>query len=136
MRTLYTAGPVVIALVGILAYGLAVTKAQAQDKGGQELYGHFELVEDWPLWFDDAAHAGWTWGSAGGVFAESPDRIWIAQRGELPLPENTESGTPYGATDRGNSTGNSDGFNARCGPTDKRGWERRWHLQDETPRGT
>ena len=48
MRTLNPAGPVVIALVGILAYGLAVTKAQAQDKGGQELYGHFELVEDWP----------------------------------------------------------------------------------------
>ena len=126
MRTLHITGAVV-ALVEMLTVGASTTAAQPLEKGGQELYGHFELVEDWPHWFDSADHAGWTWGSAGGVFAESPDRIWIAQRGELPLPEGAEPGTPYGATDRGNSTGNSDGFNARCGPTTERGWERRWH---------
>ena len=32
------------------------------------------------------SHAGWTWGSFGGVYAENPDRIWVAMRGELPLP--------------------------------------------------
>ena len=58
--------------------GKPVTTTQNQEKGGQELFGHFEVVEEWPLWFDDADHAEWTWGSAGGVFAESPDRIWIA----------------------------------------------------------
>jgi hypothetical protein len=39
-------------------------------------------------------HDGWTWGSVGAVFAESPDRIWIAQRGELPLPAGAKPWTP------------------------------------------
>ena len=107
--------------------GPTVASVPSQEKGGQELDGHFEPVESWPQWFPDADHAAWTWGSAGGVFAESPDRTWIAQRGELPLPEGAEPGTPYGATGRGNSTGNSDGFSVRCGETRTRGWERRWH---------
>ena len=105
----------------------AVDTGLAREKGGQELYGHFEPVEGWPQWFPDADHAAWTWGSSGGVYAESPDRIWLAQRGELPLPPGEEPGTPYGATDRGRSTGNTDGLNARCESTSSRGWERRWH---------
>jgi len=28
---------------------------------------------------------------------------------------------------RGNATGNTDGLSATCEPTEKRGWERRWH---------
>ena len=141
MRVFRHLRPVVVAVAGILALSvtacepiedraataLAPAAMPSQEQGGQELFGHFEPVEDWPQWFDDADHAEWTWGSAGGVFAETPDRIWIAQRGELPLPEGATPGTPYGATNRGNSTGNSDGFNARCGETRTRGWERRWH---------
>ena len=30
---------------------------------------------------------GYIWGSQGGVFAESPDRVYFASRGELKLPE-------------------------------------------------
>ena len=141
MRVFRHLRPVVVAVAGILALSvtacepiedraataLAPAAMPSQEQGGQELFGHFEPVEDWPQWFDDADHAEWTWGSAGGVFAETPDRIWIAQRGELPLPEGATPGTPYGATNRGNSTGNSDGFNAWCGETRTRGWERRWH---------
>src|SRR5204863_5056273 len=64
--------------------------AAAQEKGGQEEFGPYELVENWPQPLPDEAdsikHNGWTWGSVGAVYAETPDRIWIAQRGELPLP--------------------------------------------------
>src|SRR5215211_1902426 len=89
--------------------------------------GPYKVVEGWPKPLPDTRHShdGWTWGSFGGVYAESPDRIWIAMRGELPLPEGAEPWTPYAALNpsRGNSTGNSDGLSATCQPDKKRGWE-------------
>ena len=53
-------------------------------------------------------HAGWTWGSVGAVYAETPNRIWIAMRGELPLPAGAKPWTPYALLNprRGNATGN------------------------------
>jgi hypothetical protein len=103
------------------------------EKGGQEEFGPYEFVDNWPQPLEDAGdgvkHAGWTWGSVGAVYAETPDRIWIAQRGELPLPKGAKPWTPYGLLNptRGNATGNGDGLTATCDPTDKRGWERRYH---------
>ena len=32
-------------------------------------------------------HDNWTWGAVEGIFAESPNRVFIAQRGELPAAE-------------------------------------------------
>ena len=71
--------------------GESATAATAPaERGGQEEFGPYELVEDWPKPLPDGSdgvtHAGWTWGSAGAIWAETPDRIWIAMRGELPLP--------------------------------------------------
>ena len=45
---------------------------------------HYKLVEGWPKPLPDTRHShdGWTWGSFGGVYAENPDRIWVAMRGE------------------------------------------------------
>jgi hypothetical protein len=91
--------------------------------------GHYKVVEGWPKPLTDTRHShdGWTWGSFGGVYAESPDRIWIAMRGELPLPKEAASWTPYAAlTPPRQSTGNGDGISATCEPVDKRGWERRF----------
>jgi hypothetical protein len=106
---------------------------QSQERGGQEEFGPYEVVANWPKPLPDekdgVTHAGWTWGSMGSVYAESPDRIWLAMRGELPLPPGTEPWTPYGMLNpsRGNATGNDDGLSATCEPTEKRGWERRYH---------
>jgi hypothetical protein len=92
--------------------------------------GPYRVVENWPKPLPDTRHShdGWTWGSFGGVYAESPDRIWLAMRGELPLPEGAAPWTPYIALNppRGNATGNGDGITATCGEEPKRGWERRW----------
>ena len=92
--------------------------------------GHYQVAADWPkpLPDDDHSHDGWTWGSFGGVYAESPDRIWVAMRGELPLPEGVEPWTAYGATNVvGNAPPTTDGLTARCQPTqNRRGYERRW----------
>ena len=55
--------------------------------------GDYRVVEGWPKPLPDTRHShdGWTWGSFGGVYAENPDRIWIAMRGELPLPEGSQA---------------------------------------------
>src|SRR5262245_17032306 len=78
----------------------AATSAASQEKGGQEEFGPYELVENWPQPLQDGPdgvkHQGWTWGSVGAIFAETPDRIWIAQRGELPLPSDAKPWTSYG----------------------------------------
>ena len=92
--------------------------------------GPYRVVENWPKPLPDTRHSheGWTWGSFGGVYAESPDRIWIAMRGELPLPEGAEPWTPYAALNpsRGNANSNTDGLSATCEEVPLRGWERRW----------
>lgn len=54
--------------------------------------GDYEVVLDWPkpLPDDDLSHDGWTWGSGAGVLVESPDKVWVAQRGEIQLPPSAE----------------------------------------------
>jgi hypothetical protein len=89
---------------------------------GQELYGHYLRPEPWPNGLPDDMHSheGWTWGSQGAVFAESPDKIWIATRGELPLPPGNPPWTPYALIEpsRGNAPPTDDPGN--------RGYERRY----------
>ena len=111
----------------------AAAAAPPAEKGGQDEFGPYEVVANWPQPLPDGpdgiTHDGWTWGSTGAVYAETPDRIWIAMRGELPLPPTAKPWTPYGmlTPTRGNATGNDDGLGATCGPAEKRGWERRYH---------
>jgi hypothetical protein len=111
----------------------APAQTATQEVGGQDEFGPYEPVANWPQPLPDGPdgvkHDGWTWGSVGAIFAETPDRIWIAQRGELPLPQGAKPWTPYGMLQptRGNATGNPDGLSATCEPVAKRGWERRWH---------
>ncbi len=89
---------------------------------GQELYGHYFQPEPWPrpLPDTDHSHDGWTWGSQAAVYAESPDRIWLAMRGELPLPPGNAPWTPYALIEphRGNASPNDD--------NGVRGYERRY----------
>jgi len=108
------------------AQGPAVSRRSHQDWPS----GPYSVVENWPKPLPDTrhTHAGWTWGSMGSVYAETPDRIWVAQRGELPLPEGAKPWTPYAALNpsRGVSNSNSDGVSATCEPAARRGWERRF----------
>jgi len=55
-----------------------------QSKGGEgEAAGPYDVAEHWPQPF---ARSGYMQGSQGGVFAETPNRIFLANRGELKLP--------------------------------------------------
>ena len=120
------------AIVMVVAAIALTPAAIEQEKGGQEEFGPYEIVPNWPQPLPDGPdgvkHDGWTWGSVGAVYAETPDRIWIAQRGELPLPQGAKPWTSYFALQPPRTaTGNTDGLSATCEPTAKRGWERRWH---------
>src|SRR6188474_1915578 len=56
------------------------------DKGGLDITGPYEVVPNWPKPMSASlpGHENWTWGAVQGVFAESPDRVYMLQRGELP----------------------------------------------------
>src|SRR5690242_3132856 len=52
----------------------------------EEITGPYEAVEHWPRQLSELpGHEKWTWGATEGVFAESPNRIFIAQMEELPV---------------------------------------------------
>ncbi len=59
--------------------------AVPSEKGGQDIFGAYDVAADWPK---DLAtikgHEGWTFGAGQSVFAESPNRVFVLQRGELP----------------------------------------------------
>jgi DNA-binding beta-propeller fold protein YncE len=113
----------------------AASSSAASNRSGERWSYHdwptgpYKVAENWPKPLPDTRHSheGWTWGSFGGVYAESPDRIWIAMRGELPLPPGAAPWTPYAALEPPRtSTGNGDGISATCQNEPKRGWERRF----------
>ena len=54
--------------------------------GALDVTGPYDVVADWPK--DISTLPGnekWTWGAGQGVFAESPDRVYVVQRGQLPV---------------------------------------------------
>src|SRR5713101_3145848 len=73
-----------LALAAVFGIGLLSEPASLQQKGGEEETGPYDVVTKWPQPF---ARQGYVQGSQGGVFAESPDRIFLLNRGELKLPE-------------------------------------------------
>lgn len=53
-------------------------------KGGTSETGPYEVVPDF---FKPPFPEGWTWGPVAGILAESPNRIYVYQRGILPVPK-------------------------------------------------
>jgi hypothetical protein len=63
-------------------------------KGGQDVFGPYDPVPGWPKPLGDSLpnHAGWSWSQATYVFPESADRVFVTQKGELPvLPTNLKT---------------------------------------------
>ena len=61
----------------------------AQQKGGQDETGDYMVAAGWPGPF---AKPGYIQGAISGVFAESPNRIFVMNRGEIKLPEKLPNG--------------------------------------------
>ncbi len=77
--------PTVATAVLVSAGVLAVLSANGlPQKGGEDETGPYQVVDKWMKPF---AKSGYIQGSQGGVFAESPDRIFVLNRGELKLPD-------------------------------------------------
>ena len=54
------------------------------EKGGQDVFGGYDAAA-WPKPLTSIkGHEGWTWGAGQYVFAESANRVFVLQRGELP----------------------------------------------------
>jgi DNA-binding beta-propeller fold protein YncE len=76
-----------LTLASVLTVGVASGSALLQEpKGGEEETGHYAVVANWPQPWSET---GYLWGSNAGVFAQSPDRIFLAVRGELKTPSPT-----------------------------------------------
>jgi hypothetical protein len=56
-------------------------------KGGQDIFGPYDVVRNWPRPMSESLprHENWTYSVSMDVFAESPNRVLIASKGELPL---------------------------------------------------
>src|SRR4029450_11608096 len=78
---------------------LVPSPALMQEKGGEDEFGPYEVVENWPQPIPGTE--GYTGGSTGGVFAEPPDGVRIGQRSRLPLG----GGGAFGVPLQGNATG-------------------------------
>jgi len=103
----------IVAVIGITSAPRAVA-AQQQAPGqwvdpanpSDELVdGPYRVDPNWPKSLSTSfpEEKGWTWGAVQGIFAQNPDRIFVAMRGELPDLANAkkkfvEIETAYGIT--------------------------------------
>src|SRR5437763_8216022 len=74
-----------LSLLAVVGLGYVSAPALLQEKGGDDATGPYNVAKGWPQPLA-LAKPGYIWGSTGGIFAETPDRIFIANRGELKLP--------------------------------------------------
>src|SRR5262245_23677633 len=64
-----------------LSFVLTLRGQNSPGKGGEDETGPYEVVPNWP----QPLHSDYTSGSTIGVWAVSPDRVFVFQRGELPV---------------------------------------------------
>jgi hypothetical protein len=89
-------GVAAVFAAGFLA-GTKLSPVQAKDKPGtgfaatpgemgvQDAFGPYEVVKGWPKNISTVAgNEKWTWGAGQSVYAESPNRVFLLFRGELP----------------------------------------------------
>jgi hypothetical protein len=85
------------AIAVLVTIGSRLRPVQAQQKpgagfaaipgvvGGQDLFGPYDVVKGWPKDVSTLpGHEKWTRGAGQGIYAESPNRIFLVFRGELP----------------------------------------------------
>ena len=78
-----------------------------EERGGFDVSGPYQVAPNWPKKTWPAP--GYIWGSQGGVFPESADRVFLVSRGEIELPKDVRIGPNFpgnwGALNRGGATG-------------------------------
>jgi hypothetical protein len=98
----------VAGVVGLMAGRLVSVQSQATltpatswaavpgEKGGEDVWGPYQVQIGWPQELNTLPghDPNWSWGSVEGIFAESPDRVYVLQRGELPYMPKRPMNTP------------------------------------------
>lgn len=79
-------------VLGILIAVQPAIGAQPAEKGGVDLTGPYEVASNWPKYPMFPGHEQWVSAPITAVFAESADRVFFVQRGELPIPANVKPG--------------------------------------------
>ena len=68
-----------------VAQGQEQASSATPEMSDEQVTGPYDVVKGWPkpmsTW---PGHEHWTWGAVQAIFAQNPNRIFIAQRGELP----------------------------------------------------
>src|SRR5262245_35251260 len=83
-------GAALFLILGVIGgVGLLSAPVPLQESERVKETGAYDLVDLWPK---AVATAGYVRGSQSGVFAESPDRIFLLGRGELKLPDTLPKG--------------------------------------------
>ena len=93
-KTGVTVGATLVVAIALATYWRTPVEGQApptstaaipSEKGGQDVFGAY-TVPNWPKPLTSIkGHENWTWGAGQYVFAESPNRVFVLQRGELPV---------------------------------------------------
>ena len=85
-----------VTLLAAFGIGLLSSPAWLQEKGGVGSFtGPYEIPDlTWPAWAHPYPRAGHIWGSQAGVFAESPNRVYLGSRGMLKLPDEVPPNFP------------------------------------------
>ena len=81
---------------------LAVSPAMAQKDAGAYFTGPYEVDPSWP---QNPCGAGYQIGSVGGIFAETPDRVFVFARGCLPEMTDRSWGGPISLVPSRNASG-------------------------------
>jgi hypothetical protein len=88
---------IVVVMIAFISLGQRLRSVAAADQpsasfaavpgsvGGQDVFGAYDVVPGWPKPISSLpGNEEWTWGAGQSVFAESPNRVFVLQRGELP----------------------------------------------------
>ena len=97
MRKSFVVAVVVAAAAVVVVVGHRPQTVQAQAKpgagfaafpgakGGQDLFGAYDIAKGWPKNISTIpGNEKWTFGAGQGVYAENPNRVFMLFRGELP----------------------------------------------------
>jgi hypothetical protein len=82
----------IVPLLAVGLFGMFSTPASLQVVTNEGAVGPYVLDTEWPKLAHPYPRAGYVLGSQGGIFAETPNRIFLANRGELKLPEKVPAG--------------------------------------------
>src|SRR5262245_65398517 len=110
-RTLIAAALCLAFAAGILvSNGIGVVEGQQKKtpgegfaavpglKGGNDAFGPYDPVQNWPRPLGESLpnHENWTYSQATDIFPETPDRVLVTFKGELPvLPGGRGRGTTW-----------------------------------------